>query len=133
MNLPLFNHKGILQSGQIRLPCWQYGLSKVSKKEVKILNPLGTVATSSNENGPCIYIDLMNFAHTVRYPQDEIIFEAAASCVKSQTENFSNNPLLARGSRRHRMQIEEIIKKDALSSMSDDDKDLLWTLRYDKL
>ena len=75
----------------------------------------------------------MNFAHTVRYPQDEIIFEAAASCVKSQTENFSNNPLLARGSRRHRMQIEEIIKKDALSSMSDDDKDLLWTLRYDKL
>ena len=75
----------------------------------------------------------MNFAHTVRYPQDETIFELAACCVKSMTDNLSNNPLLARGSSRHRMQIEEIIKKDALSSMSDDDKDLLWTLRYGKL
>ena len=92
-----------------------------------LLNPLGTVASSGNENGPCIVIEFMKFAHTVAYPSDDIVFEIAAKSVAGR--DASKHPYLVKGGKQHRMQIEEIIKKDSLASMFEEDKELLWLLR----
>lgn len=124
VNIPVFNYKGMLNSGSCRLYCWQSGVKMASNSQ-NFLNPLGTVASSGNENGPCIVIEFMNFVHTVVYPSDDFIFEIAAKSVASR----DNHPFLVKGGKQHRQKIEEIIKRDSLASMFEEDKELLWKLR----
>ena len=118
---------GMLNTGQCRLPCWQNS-PKMDSDPNNLLNPLGTVATSGNEKGPCVHIEFMKFAHTIKYPDDDFVFEIAAKSVSSLDP--SKNPYLVKGGKQHRKQIEEIIRKDALMTMFEGDKELLWKLRF---
>lgn len=90
-------------------------------------NPLGTVM-SSNDNGPCLVFELMNFKNTVVYPSEDIVLEIAAKCIEGVGAD-GENPLLVKGGKQHREQIEEIIRRDSLASMFEEDMELLWKLR----
>ena len=125
--MPIFNYKGYLKTGTCVLYCWQYSMGRQNETQ-SFLNPLGTVASSGNEIGPCLIIKLTEFAHPVVYPSEEKVLEYAADMIK--TDDPQAHPYLRRGGKLHRQQIEEVIQRDTLSPMYEKEKELMWLLRY---
>lgn len=121
VNVTAMDFKSCLQSGMARLYCW-FNYGKLDS-EIGLLNPLGTVASSENEGGPCIVINCMKFSNQVAYPMEEEIIELA-QCAAARAS--VQNPTASRQQLSH---IEEIIKKDILASLFDEEKELLWQFR----
>jgi len=128
--MPLFNYKGVLNTGYFRLYCWQY--AKKSEKSNISFNPLGTVI-NSNESGPCLAFELDKVNNRnggmILYPSEDIVFETAARVIEG-SQDGDDNVLLVKGGKQHKEQMEDIIKRDSLASMYEEDKELLWKLRY---
>ena len=120
--MPIFSYKGLLKTGSNRLYCW----TTVGKKKFDGLNPLFTVACSGNENGPCIIIDCIKFICPVSYPNEDEILSKAVS-----TACLFQSPYTTSTSKSLVSRMEEIIKKDSLASLFEEEKELLWHLRYD--
>ena len=113
--------KGNLRVGLSRLHCWS-NFGKI-KNDDYFLNPVGTVASSENENGPCIVIDTMRFANTVSYPPVDDIYKVAINTSShDQAENYKPND-------QEIFELQEVISKDSLASLYDEEKELLWKLR----
>ena len=96
-------------------------------------NPLGTVINSI-ESGPCLAFEIDNKTNNrsgdmVLYPSEDIVFETAAKVIQGSPDG-DDNVLLVKGGKRHKEQMEDIIKRDSLASMFEEDKELLWKLRY---
>jgi hypothetical protein len=125
-NIPIFNYKGILNQSTHRVNCKQH-TSRSIKGDHSFFNPLGAVSTiAGNEaKGLCIVIDFMKFAHTVLYPQDDYIVKCALQKPVLETTHYSG-----RTWEHWQPQIEEIIQRDVLFDMFEEDKELLWQWRY---
>jgi len=124
VNVTMFDYNGILRSGSQRLHAFVcHGKDCIDSP----LNPLGTVLShSGQENGPCLLIEFTKFAEPVSYPPDDKIFELAA---KEIEHGPGGNPLTVKGSKQHMASIDDIIKRDMLLPMFEQDKELLWVLR----
>uniref|UniRef100_A0A8C8CJE3 Phosphatidylinositol-4,5-bisphosphate 3-kinase n=1 Tax=Oncorhynchus tshawytscha TaxID=74940 RepID=A0A8C8CJE3_ONCTS len=108
VNTMVFDYKGQLKTGDIILHSW----SSFPDELEEMLNPIGTIQTNPyTENTTALHIHLPDYnPHTILFPPFD----------KVRT----------RGKKFH-IELKEIMERDPLSQLCENEKDLIWTLRYD--
>uniref|UniRef100_A0AAQ6AMX5 phosphatidylinositol-4,5-bisphosphate 3-kinase n=1 Tax=Amphiprion ocellaris TaxID=80972 RepID=A0AAQ6AMX5_AMPOC len=107
VNTMVFDYKGQLKTGDIILHCW----SSFPDELEEMLNPIGTVQTNPyTENATELHI------HFLEYSSHSIIFPP-----------FDKG----RGGKKFHIELKEIMDRDPLSQLCENEKDLIWTLRHD--
>uniref|UniRef100_A0A7N6AR02 phosphatidylinositol-4,5-bisphosphate 3-kinase n=1 Tax=Anabas testudineus TaxID=64144 RepID=A0A7N6AR02_ANATE len=115
VNTMVFDYKGQLKTGDIILHCW----SSFPDELEEMLNPIGTIQTNPyTENATALHI------HFPEYSSHPIVFPPF-----DKVRHFS---VIARScGHHHRNKLKEIMERDPLSQLCENEKDLIWTLRHD--
>uniref|UniRef100_A0A8C6UYG0 phosphatidylinositol-4,5-bisphosphate 3-kinase n=1 Tax=Neogobius melanostomus TaxID=47308 RepID=A0A8C6UYG0_9GOBI len=121
VNTMVFDYKGQLKTGDIILHCW----SSFPDELEEMLNPIGTVQTNPyTENATALHISFPEYLpHAIVFPP----FDKVTSIGHCPGES-------ARPSPPHTISwssLKEIMERDPLSQLCENEKDLIWTLRYD--
>ncbi|XP_030073072.1 phosphatidylinositol 4,5-bisphosphate 3-kinase catalytic subunit beta isoform isoform X2 [Microcaecilia unicolor] len=125
VNTMVFDFKGQLKTGDITLHCW----SSFPDELEEMLNPMGTVRTNPYpENATALYIKFQEYSKLAIYypPFDKILEKAAEIARQSDSMNMSG-----RGGKKFYIELKEIMERDPLSQLCENEMDLIWTLRYD--
>uniref|UniRef100_A0A673XAM9 phosphatidylinositol-4,5-bisphosphate 3-kinase n=1 Tax=Salmo trutta TaxID=8032 RepID=A0A673XAM9_SALTR len=107
VNTMLFDYKGQLKTGDIILHSW----SSFPDELEEMLNPIGTIQTNPyTENTTALHIHLPDYnPHPILFPPFD----------------------KGRGGKKFHIELKEIMERDPLSQLCENEKDLIWTLRYD--
>uniref|UniRef100_A0AAZ3PL71 phosphatidylinositol-4,5-bisphosphate 3-kinase n=1 Tax=Oncorhynchus tshawytscha TaxID=74940 RepID=A0AAZ3PL71_ONCTS len=111
VNTMVFDYKGQLKTGDIILHSW----SSFPDELEEMLNPIGTIQTNPyTENTTALHIHLPDYnPHTILFPPfDKPLWNRTHSYVTP-------------------CELKEIMERDPLSQLCENEKDLIWTLRYD--
>uniref|UniRef100_H0UUY5 phosphatidylinositol-4,5-bisphosphate 3-kinase n=1 Tax=Cavia porcellus TaxID=10141 RepID=H0UUY5_CAVPO len=124
VNTMVFDFKGQLRSGDIILHSW----SSFPDELEEMLNPMGTVQTNPYiENATALHIKFPeNKKQPCYYPPFDKIIEKAAEIASSDSANVSS-----RGGKKFLPVLKEILDRDPLSQLCENEMDLIWTLRQD--
>ncbi|XP_068173009.1 phosphatidylinositol 4,5-bisphosphate 3-kinase catalytic subunit beta isoform isoform X2 [Antennarius striatus] len=124
VNTMVFDYKGQLKTGDIVLHCW----SSFPDELEEMLNPIGTIQTNPyTENATALQIHFPEYSsHSIVFPPFDKILEKAAEIAKA-----SDCLTMGRGGKKFHIELKEIMERDALSQLCENEKDLIWTLRYD--
>uniref|UniRef100_A0AAX7USE0 phosphatidylinositol-4,5-bisphosphate 3-kinase n=1 Tax=Astatotilapia calliptera TaxID=8154 RepID=A0AAX7USE0_ASTCA len=110
VNTMVFDYKGQLKTGDIILHCWS-SFPGIDIHKVTMLNPIGTIQTNPyTENATALHI------HFPEYSSHPIVFPP-----------FDKG----RGVKKFYMELKEIMERDPVSQLCENEKDLIWTLRQD--
>ncbi|XP_068601187.1 phosphatidylinositol 4,5-bisphosphate 3-kinase catalytic subunit beta isoform [Brachionichthys hirsutus] len=122
VNTMVFDYKGQLKTGDIILHCW----SSFPDELEEMLNPIGTIQTNPyTENATALQIHFPEYSsHAIVFPPFDKILEKAA-------EKASDFLTMGRGGKKFHIELKEIMERDPLSQLCENEKDLIWTLRYD--
>uniref|UniRef100_A0A8C6UQN4 phosphatidylinositol-4,5-bisphosphate 3-kinase n=1 Tax=Neogobius melanostomus TaxID=47308 RepID=A0A8C6UQN4_9GOBI len=114
VNTMVFDYKGQLKTGDIILHCW----SSFPDELEEMLNPIGTVQTNPyTENATALHISFPEYLpHAIVFPP----FDKVTSI---EPRRFD--------SKKFHIELKEIMERDPLSQLCENEKDLIWTLRYD--
>uniref|UniRef100_A0A8C6KWU6 phosphatidylinositol-4,5-bisphosphate 3-kinase n=1 Tax=Nothobranchius furzeri TaxID=105023 RepID=A0A8C6KWU6_NOTFU len=117
VNTMVFDYRGQLKTGDVILHCW----SSFPDELEEMLNPIGTIQTNPyTENATALHIHFPEYSsHPVIFPPFDKILEKAAQLVGG------------RGGKKFHIELKEIMERDPLSQLCENEKDLIWTLRYD--
>ncbi|XP_064459270.1 phosphatidylinositol 4,5-bisphosphate 3-kinase catalytic subunit alpha isoform-like [Ornithodoros turicata] len=121
-NISLFDYKSVLLSGKVNLHLWP-----VPKGMDELLNPIGSIGSNPNREAPCLVIEIERFSGQVVFPTMEQIEEYVNSIIRLQSQT-EKNPETWNESEKE--QIHDVIKRDPLSEISEQEKMLLWKMRY---
>uniref|UniRef100_A0A673X144 Phosphatidylinositol-4,5-bisphosphate 3-kinase, catalytic subunit beta n=1 Tax=Salmo trutta TaxID=8032 RepID=A0A673X144_SALTR len=118
VNTMLFDYKGQLKTGDIILHSW----SSFPDELEEMLNPIGTIQTNPyTENTTALHIHLPDYnPHPILFPPFDKILEKAAEIAGSSDCG-----------KKFHIELKEIMERDPLSQLCENEKDLIWTLRYD--
>uniref|UniRef100_A0A673AXU6 phosphatidylinositol-4,5-bisphosphate 3-kinase n=1 Tax=Sphaeramia orbicularis TaxID=375764 RepID=A0A673AXU6_9TELE len=117
VNTMVFDYKGQLKTGDIILHCW----SSFPDELEEMLNPIGTIQTNPyTENATALHI------HFPEYSSHPIIFPPF-----DKVRQASDCAPMGRGGKKFHIELKEIMERDPLSQLCENEKDLIWTLRYD--
>uniref|UniRef100_A0A4W5PGF8 phosphatidylinositol-4,5-bisphosphate 3-kinase n=1 Tax=Hucho hucho TaxID=62062 RepID=A0A4W5PGF8_9TELE len=107
VNTMVFDYKGQLKTGDIILHSW----SSFPDELEEMLNPIGTIQTNPyTENATALHIHLPDYnPHPILFPPFD----------------------KGRGGKKFHIELKEIMERDPLSQLCENEKDLIWTLRYD--
>ncbi|KAL0973388.1 hypothetical protein UPYG_G00202800 [Umbra pygmaea] len=124
VNTMVFDYRGQLKTGDIILHCW----SSFPDELEEMLNPIGTIQTNPyTENATALHINFQDYSvHPVIFPPFDKILEKAAEIAGS-----SECSPMGRGGKKFHIELKEIMERDPLSQLCENEKDLIWTLRYD--
>ncbi|XP_030790480.1 phosphatidylinositol 4,5-bisphosphate 3-kinase catalytic subunit beta isoform isoform X2 [Rhinopithecus roxellana] len=124
VNTMVFDFKGQLRTGDIMLHSW----SSFPDELEEMLNPMGTVQTNPyTENATALHIKFPeNKKQPYYYPPFDKIIEKAAEIASSDSANVSS-----RGGKKFLPVLKEILDRDPLSQLCENEMDLIWTLRQD--
>ncbi|KAK6296524.1 hypothetical protein J4Q44_G00326660 [Coregonus suidteri] len=124
VNTMVFDYKGQLKTGDIILHSW----SSFPDELEEMLNPIGTIQTNPyTENATALHIHLPDYnPHPIVFPPFDKILEKAAEIAGS-----SDCSTMGRGGKKFHIELKEIMERDPLSQLCENEKDLIWTLRYD--
>ncbi|XP_031534146.1 phosphatidylinositol 4,5-bisphosphate 3-kinase catalytic subunit beta isoform [Vicugna pacos] len=124
VNTMVFDFKGQLRSGDIVLHSW----SSFPDELEEMLNPMGTVQTNPyTENATALHIKFPeNKKQPYYYPPFDKIIEKAAEIASNDSANVSS-----RGGKKFLAVLKEILDRDPLSQLCENEMDLIWTLRQD--
>ncbi|XP_074261946.1 phosphatidylinositol 4,5-bisphosphate 3-kinase catalytic subunit beta isoform isoform X2 [Saimiri boliviensis] len=124
VNTMVFDFKGQLRTGDIILHSW----SSFPDELEEMLNPMGTVQTNPyTENATALHIKFPeNKKQPYYYPPFDKIIEKAAEIASSDSANVSS-----RGGKKFLPVLKEILDRDPLSQLCENEMDLIWTLRQD--
>ncbi|XP_073338423.1 phosphatidylinositol 4,5-bisphosphate 3-kinase catalytic subunit beta isoform [Pagrus major] len=124
VNTMVFDYKGQLKTGDIILHCW----SSFPDELEEMLNPIGTIQTNPyTENATALHIHFPEYSpHSIIFPPFDKILEKAA-----EIAGASDCVPMGRGGKKFHIELKEIMERDALSQLCENEKDLIWTLRYD--
>uniref|UniRef100_A0AAY4D9U8 phosphatidylinositol-4,5-bisphosphate 3-kinase n=1 Tax=Denticeps clupeoides TaxID=299321 RepID=A0AAY4D9U8_9TELE len=124
VNTMVFDYKGLLKTGDVVLYCW----SSFPDELEEMLNPIGTVQTNPyTENATAIHITFPEYSQiSVIFPPFDKILEKAAEMARG-----SDCPPMGRGGKKFHIELKEIMDREPLSQLCENEKDLIWTLRYD--
>ncbi|XP_064880383.1 phosphatidylinositol 4,5-bisphosphate 3-kinase catalytic subunit beta isoform-like [Oncorhynchus nerka] len=124
VNTMVFDYKGQLKTGDIILHSW----SSFPDELEEMLNPIGTIQTNPyTENCTALHIHLPDYnPHPILFPPFDKILEKAAEIAGS-----SDCSTMGRGGKKFHIELKEIMERDPLSQLCENEKDLIWTLRYD--
>uniref|UniRef100_A0A6Q2ZNQ8 phosphatidylinositol-4,5-bisphosphate 3-kinase n=1 Tax=Esox lucius TaxID=8010 RepID=A0A6Q2ZNQ8_ESOLU len=116
VNTMVFDYKGQLKTGDITLHSW----SSFPDELEEMLNPIGTIQTNPyTENATALHIQFPDYiAHPIVFPPFDKVREPL--CAPSITH-----------SKKFHIELKEIMERDPLSQLCENEKDLIWTLRYD--
>uniref|UniRef100_A0A8C8CC55 phosphatidylinositol-4,5-bisphosphate 3-kinase n=1 Tax=Oncorhynchus tshawytscha TaxID=74940 RepID=A0A8C8CC55_ONCTS len=119
VNTMVFDYKGQLKTGDIILHSW----SSFPDELEEMLNPIGTIQTNPyTENTTALHIHLPDYnPHTILFPP----FDKVRTLPTTQTRTHTSAPFTPE------QQLKEIMERDPLSQLCENEKDLIWTLRYD--
>uniref|UniRef100_A0A9J8AG85 Phosphatidylinositol-4,5-bisphosphate 3-kinase catalytic subunit beta n=1 Tax=Cyprinus carpio carpio TaxID=630221 RepID=A0A9J8AG85_CYPCA len=108
VNTMVFDYRGQLKTGDIILHCW----SSFPDELEEMLNPIGTIQTNPyTENATELHISFPEYStQPVVFPYE----------TKRSTSQHSKQ-----------IKLKEIMERDPLSQLCENEKDLIWTLRYD--
>ncbi|KAM4770719.1 phosphatidylinositol 4,5-bisphosphate 3-kinase catalytic subunit beta isoform 2-T2 [Rhinophrynus dorsalis] len=125
VNTMVFDYKGKLRSGDCVLHCW----SSFPDELEEMLNPMGTVRTNPYmENATALHIKFPEFSKAaVYYPAFDKILEKAAEIAR----HSDSLTMSGRGGKKLNIELKEIMERDPLCQLCENEKDLIWTLRYD--
>uniref|UniRef100_A0A672GZ99 phosphatidylinositol-4,5-bisphosphate 3-kinase n=1 Tax=Salarias fasciatus TaxID=181472 RepID=A0A672GZ99_SALFA len=113
VNTMVFDFKGQLKTGDITLHCW----SSFPDELEEMLNPIGTIQTNPyTENATALHI------HFPEYSSHPIIFPPFDKVRQTDGQKRRCAELL---------HLKEIMERDPLSQLCENEKDLIWTLRHD--
>uniref|UniRef100_A0A5F8GLB5 phosphatidylinositol-4,5-bisphosphate 3-kinase n=1 Tax=Monodelphis domestica TaxID=13616 RepID=A0A5F8GLB5_MONDO len=108
VNTMVFDFKGQLKSGDIILHSW----SSFPDELEEMLNPMGTVQTNPyTENATALHI---------KFPEN-----------KKQPYYYPPFDKVSRGGKKFHVVLKEIMERDPLSQLCENEMDLIWTLRQD--
>uniref|UniRef100_A0AAX7VH59 phosphatidylinositol-4,5-bisphosphate 3-kinase n=1 Tax=Astatotilapia calliptera TaxID=8154 RepID=A0AAX7VH59_ASTCA len=137
VNTMVFDYKGQLKTGDIILHCW----SSFPDELEEMLNPIGTIQTNPyTENATALHIHFPEYSsHPIVFPPFDKFLTSTflLLCIsKSQTQlTFSlfSEPFCSqgRGVKKFYMELKEIMERDPVSQLCENEKDLIWTLRQD--
>ncbi|XP_017681023.1 PREDICTED: phosphatidylinositol 4,5-bisphosphate 3-kinase catalytic subunit beta isoform [Lepidothrix coronata] len=101
----------------------------VSDELEEMLNPMGTVQTNPyTENATALHIRFQEYSkQPINYPPFDKILEKAAEIAR----NSDNAAMAGRGGKKFYVVLKEIMERDPLSQLCENEMDLIWTLRYD--
>uniref|UniRef100_A0A8C7JBJ8 phosphatidylinositol-4,5-bisphosphate 3-kinase n=1 Tax=Oncorhynchus kisutch TaxID=8019 RepID=A0A8C7JBJ8_ONCKI len=118
VNTMVFDYKGQLKTGDIILHSW----SSFPDELEEMLNPIGTIQTNPyTENCTALHIHLPDYnPHPILFPPFDKILEKAAEIAGSSDCG-----------KKFLIELKEIMERDPLSQLCENEKDLIWTLRYD--
>uniref|UniRef100_A0ABK0M7S3 phosphatidylinositol-4,5-bisphosphate 3-kinase n=1 Tax=Rattus norvegicus TaxID=10116 RepID=A0ABK0M7S3_RAT len=124
VNTMVFDFKGQLRSGDVILHSW----SSFPDELEEMLNPMGTVQTNPYaENATALHIKFPeNKKQPYYYPPFDKIIEKAAEIASGDSANVSS-----RGGKKFLAVLKEILDRDPLSQLCENEMDLIWTLRQD--
>uniref|UniRef100_A0A672U2Q8 phosphatidylinositol-4,5-bisphosphate 3-kinase n=1 Tax=Strigops habroptila TaxID=2489341 RepID=A0A672U2Q8_STRHB len=111
VNTMVFDYKGQLKNGELVLHSW----SSFPDELEEMLNPMGTVQTNPyTENATALHIRFQEYAkQPINYPPfDKVRYDG-------------------RGGKKFYVVLKEIMERDPLSQLCENEMDLIWTLRYD--
>uniref|UniRef100_A0A7N8XKC8 phosphatidylinositol-4,5-bisphosphate 3-kinase n=1 Tax=Mastacembelus armatus TaxID=205130 RepID=A0A7N8XKC8_9TELE len=112
VNTMVFDYKGQLKTGDIILHCW----SSFPDELEEMLNPIGTIQTNPyTENATALHILFPEYSsHPIVFPPFDKVRQTSG-----------------RGGKKFHIELKEIMERDPLSQLCENEKDLIWTLRYD--
>uniref|UniRef100_A0AAQ5Z0X3 phosphatidylinositol-4,5-bisphosphate 3-kinase n=1 Tax=Amphiprion ocellaris TaxID=80972 RepID=A0AAQ5Z0X3_AMPOC len=124
VNTMVFDYKGQLKTGDIILHCW----SSFPDELEEMLNPIGTVQTNPyTENATELHIHFLEYSsHSIIFPPFDKILEKAAEIARA-----NDCAPVGRGGKKFHIELKEIMDRDPLSQLCENEKDLIWTLRHD--
>ncbi|KAJ8256327.1 hypothetical protein COCON_G00184790 [Conger conger] len=125
VNTMVFDYKGQLKTGDIILHSW----SSFPDELEEMLNPIGTIQTNPyTENATALHIHFPDYSNApVIFPPFDKILEKAAEIARGS----DCLPMVGRGGKKFHIELKEIMERDPLSQLCENEKDLIWTLRYD--
>uniref|UniRef100_A0A8C4X608 phosphatidylinositol-4,5-bisphosphate 3-kinase n=1 Tax=Erpetoichthys calabaricus TaxID=27687 RepID=A0A8C4X608_ERPCA len=125
VNTMVFDFRGHLKTGDIVLRTW----SSFPDELEEMLNPIGTVQTNPyNENPTALHIRFVEYSNCpVVYPPFDKILEKAAMIARSS----DSMTMSSRGGKKFYIELKEIMERDPLSQLCENEKDLIWKLRHD--
>ncbi|GLD74868.1 phosphatidylinositol 4,5-bisphosphate 3-kinase catalytic subunit beta isoform [Lates japonicus] len=81
----------------------------------------------TTQNATALYINFPEYSsHPVVFPPFDKILEKAAEIARA-----SDCAPMGRGGKKFHIELKEIMERDPLSQLCENEKDLIWTLRYD--
>uniref|UniRef100_A0A673AVH2 phosphatidylinositol-4,5-bisphosphate 3-kinase n=1 Tax=Sphaeramia orbicularis TaxID=375764 RepID=A0A673AVH2_9TELE len=136
VNTMVFDYKGQLKTGDIILHCW----SSFPDELEEMLNPIGTIQTNPyTENATALHIHFPEYSsHPIIFPPFDKVRQHD-DLMNTETAGRNSGPLLlsffylsqGRGGKKFHIELKEIMERDPLSQLCENEKDLIWTLRYD--
>uniref|UniRef100_A0A8C1ZY40 phosphatidylinositol-4,5-bisphosphate 3-kinase n=1 Tax=Cyprinus carpio TaxID=7962 RepID=A0A8C1ZY40_CYPCA len=115
VNTMVFDYRGQLKTGDIILHCW----SSFPDELEEMLNPIGTIQTNPyTENATELHISFPE------YSTQPVVFPAFDKAAGGQASE-------GRGGKKFYIELKEIMERDPLSQLCENEKDLIWTLRHD--
>ncbi|XP_033006120.1 phosphatidylinositol 4,5-bisphosphate 3-kinase catalytic subunit beta isoform [Lacerta agilis] len=125
VNTMVFDFKGQLKTGDLVLYSW----SSFPDELEEMLNPMGTVQTNPyTENATALQIKFPEYSKfPIYYPPFDKILEKAAEIAR----NNDSSGMAGRGGKKFYIELKEIMERDPLSQLCENEMDLIWTLRYD--
>ncbi|MGH0155670.1 UNVERIFIED_CONTAM: hypothetical protein FKN15_029728 [Acipenser sinensis] len=117
VNTMVFDYKDQLKTGDVSLYTWP----SVPDDKGDLLNPMGTVESNPNTDSTASLI--IRFAsvrpHPIYYPSSDKIFE------------LGRNGKHARSTDEEQRKLREIVENKNYTEFFEDDKEILWKLRYE--
>ncbi|XP_020648813.3 phosphatidylinositol 4,5-bisphosphate 3-kinase catalytic subunit beta isoform [Pogona vitticeps] len=125
VNTMVFDFKGQFKTGDFILHGW----SSFPDELEEMLNPMGTVQTNPyTENATSLQIKFQEYSKfPVYYPPFDKILEKAAEIAR----NSDSSGMAGRGGKKFHIELKEIMERDPLCQLCENEMDLIWTLRYD--
>uniref|UniRef100_A0A673HRS6 phosphatidylinositol-4,5-bisphosphate 3-kinase n=1 Tax=Sinocyclocheilus rhinocerous TaxID=307959 RepID=A0A673HRS6_9TELE len=113
VNTMVFDYRGQLKTGDIILHCW----SSFPDELEEMLNPIGTIQTNPyTENATELHISFPE------YSTQPVVFPSIMQRILVKNRPQRPEKL---------SELKEIMERDPLSQLCENEKDLIWTLRYD--
>uniref|UniRef100_A0A4W4EWV8 Phosphatidylinositol 4,5-bisphosphate 3-kinase catalytic subunit beta isoform n=1 Tax=Electrophorus electricus TaxID=8005 RepID=A0A4W4EWV8_ELEEL len=124
VNTMVFDYRGQMKTGDITLHTW----SSFPDELEEMLNPIGTIQTNPyRENATALHVRFPEYSpQPVVFPPFDKILEKAA-----EIAGASDTLSMGRGGKKFYVELKEIMERDPLSQLCENEKDLIWTLRYD--
>ncbi|XP_059152563.1 phosphatidylinositol 4,5-bisphosphate 3-kinase catalytic subunit alpha isoform-like [Physella acuta] len=119
-NLQLFDFNERHLNGKFSLHMWS-----MPQGMDDLLNPIGITGSNPNKDCPCLEIEFDRFMHPLSYPPDGHFVKLAEIALLNESQMGHPDPV----TKKDIELLHEIIEKDPLSDISEQDKNLLWKLR----
>jgi len=121
-NINLFDFKDRLLSDSVGLNLWG-----VPKGNDDLLNPYGSTGTNPNSESPKLSVEFEKGAHPIVFPDSKDIREYAEFLTRLEKDK---GPLREPATATEMAMLRDIEKRDPLSEISEQEKELLWRLRH---